>query len=96
MAGETRTIGRCPVSSDAARGARIAALLPLGLVLAWPEAAVAYVGPGAGITMLGALGAVILAILFALGGLIWWPIRAMRQRRKRATGVGATDHAQGD
>lgn len=46
------------------------------------EAGLAYVGPGAGITLLGALGAVLLAILLAIGGLLVWPIRAMRRRRR--------------
>lgn len=48
----------------------------------YPVSAMAYVGPGAGITALGALWAVILAILFALGGLLAWPIRAMLRRGK--------------
>ena len=48
--------------------------------------AAAYVGPGAGITAIGALWAVILAILFAVGGLLLWPVRAMwlRMRRNRS------------
>jgi hypothetical protein len=48
-----------------------------------PQAAAAYVGPGAGLTMLGALWAVIAAVLFAVAGLVIWPIRAMRRRRKQ-------------
>ena len=45
----------------------------------------AYIGPGAGVTMLGALWGVILAIIFAVGGLLIWPIRALLRRRKRRT-----------
>lgn len=41
----------------------------------------AYVGPGAGLTMLGALWGVILALVFIIGGLLIWPIRAYRRRR---------------
>jgi type VI protein secretion system component VasK len=49
-----------------------------------PEAASAYVGPGAGLTMLGALLGVIFAIVLAIGGLLMWPIRAMRAKRRAA------------
>jgi hypothetical protein len=98
MVQETQKVGRCPAKSGAAKGACVA-LLPLSMVLTWSEPALAYVGPGAGISMLGALGAVIVAILFALGGLIWWPIRMMRRRRKQAADPAATavgDQAHGD
>lgn len=52
--------------------------------MAIPEAAVAYVGPGAGLTMLGALLGVIFAIVLAIGGVLMWPIRAMRAKRRAA------------
>ena len=42
----------------------------------------AYVGPGAGISFLGALWAVIVAIFLAVGGFLAWPIRAMMRKRK--------------
>jgi hypothetical protein len=62
-----------------------------------PHAAAAYVGPGAGLTMLGALWAVIAAILFALAGLVIWPIRAMRRRRRElASAKAATASSDGD
>lgn len=44
--------------------------------------AYAYVGPGAGITMLGALWAVILAVILAIGGILLWPLRAMLRKFK--------------
>ena len=43
----------------------------------------AYVGPGVGITMLGALWAVFLAIVFAIAGILIWPVRAFLRRRKQ-------------
>lgn len=52
------------------------------LLLFLPNTIHAYVGPGAGITFLGALGAVITAIVLALGGFLVWPIRAFIRRRK--------------
>jgi uncharacterized membrane protein len=45
--------------------------------------------------MLGALWAVIAAILFALVGLVWWPVRAMLRRRKQAA-VTAVATSGGD
>lgn len=42
----------------------------------------AYFGPGAGITMLGALWGVLLAVLFAVGAVLFWPIRALLRRRR--------------
>ena len=48
--------------------------------------AMAYVGPGAGITILGALWSVILAIALAIGAVLFWPIRVLiRRRRNRAS-----------
>lgn len=55
-------------------------LLGLGLTLSTP--ALAYIGPGAGITMLGALWGVIVAVVLALGAVLFWPIRALMRRRK--------------
>jgi hypothetical protein len=46
--------------------------------------AMAYVGPGAGITMLGALWAVIAAVVLAIGGILIWPIRRLLSRSKPA------------
>lgn len=59
-------------------------LVALGIVLGVSAPAYAYIGPGAGITMLGALWAVILAVVLAIGGILFWPLRAMLRRRRRA------------
>lgn len=73
-------------------------LLPLagGLALLAASAAVtpalAYIGPGAGITMLGALWGVVVALALALGAVLFWPIRALLRRRGRAA---AADPAVG-
>lgn len=44
--------------------------------------AAAYVGPGAGISLLGALWGVIAAIAIALGFVLFWPVRRMLRRRR--------------
>ena len=45
-------------------------------------AAQAYVGPGAGLSLLGALWGVVAAIGAALLFVLLWPIRRMRRRKK--------------
>ena len=68
---------------------RAALVVAAAVASLWLGPADAYVGPGAGITMLGALFAVIMAILFAVGGLLYWPIRTMRRRWRQSAAVGA-------
>lgn len=65
------------------------------LVALWAEPAAAYIGPGAGITMLGALWGVIVAVFLAIGAVLFWPIRVLlRKRRKNApAGTVARDKA---
>jgi len=52
--------------------------------------ALAYMGPGAGLGMLGSLAAVIGAVLVALVAIVWMPIRILlKRRRKEGAGKGA-------
>lgn len=44
--------------------------------------AVAYVGPGAGLTAIGTMVAVILAILLALVGFVWYPLKRLLHKRR--------------
>jgi hypothetical protein len=53
-------------------------------VLALP--AMAYVGPGAGLGVLGTLLAVIIATLATVVGLVLWPVRALARRLKARRG----------
>lgn len=43
--------------------------------------AVAYVGPGAGLTAIGTVLALVAALLLAVVGFVWYPIRRLRRRR---------------
>lgn len=54
------------------------------------ESAFAYVGPGAGLSLIGALWGLIVAIVAALGFIILWPMR--RMRRQRAMAQRGTDN----
>lgn len=57
----------------------VAATLALG---AMP--AMAYVGPGAGLSLLGAFWGLLVAVLAALSFVILYPIRRLMRGRKRA------------
>jgi hypothetical protein len=63
------------------------AVVILGAVLASPRDADAYIGPGVGITAIGTLLAFVGAIIFAIVGFLWYPIKrllvAIRQRPNR-------------
>jgi hypothetical protein len=63
-----------------------AAFLVAGLCAALPVQA--YVGPGAGITLIGALIGLVSAILLALWAVLRWPIRKFLARRKAAQAGG--------
>jgi hypothetical protein len=54
----------------------VVALLPL--------AAEAYVGPGAGLSLLGALWALLVAVGTAVIFVVAWPIRRLLRRRTKA------------
>ena len=55
-----------------------------------PGLAAAYVGPGAGISMLGALWGLIVGVVMALGVILFWPIRIMI-RKAKAKKAGAAE-----
>lgn len=49
-----------------------------------PLAAHAYVGPGAGLSLLGALWALLVAVGAAIVFIVAWPLRRMRRRKREA------------
>lgn len=67
--------------------ARVFSAITFGCaLLAAPGAAFAYVGPGAGLTFIASLVAVVVAGVIMLAGLVVFPIRLMMKaaRRKKA------------
>ena len=68
--------------------------LMLILVLGQPAIAFAYVGPGAGLSIIGSLLAFIAAIVVGIFGFLWFPIRRFLRKRKQAAEQVAAD-AQG-
>lgn len=53
------------------------------LLCVLPSPAMAYVGPGAGLTALGALLAVVGTIFLAIVGFVWYPIKRLLRDHKR-------------
>ena len=56
-------------------------LLTLFLMLA-ATSAHAYIGPGAGLGVIGAILGTIMAVVLAIVGVIWYPIKRLLKRKK--------------
>lgn len=61
---------------------RIFSVMLLSAVMV-PGIAQAYVGPGAGVSAIGAALALIAAIFFAIVGFVWYPIKRLRRKLKK-------------
>lgn len=59
------------------------------LVLAVPQAASAYIGPGAGLSVGGAIVGVFIALLMAAAVILLWPLRLAMRRLRRARASAA-------
>jgi ATP/ADP translocase len=60
----------------------------------WPIAAYAYIGPGAGITAFGSLLALFAAILLAIIGFVFYPIKNfLKRRHKTSNAIDADEKA---
>ena len=68
-----KTLGRA-TAQTAAVAVALLALMPV-------TPALAYVGPGAGLTAIGTVLALVAALLLAIVGFVWYPIRRLRRRR---------------
>jgi len=71
--------------------AGIAAMLTVA-----PQLAHAYIGPGAGITAIGTVIALLGAVLLAIVGFIWYPVKRLKaklrdkkQAKKEGQGAGS-------
>ena len=56
-------------------------LVILAVLLLAPSLAHAYIGPGAGITAIGSFIALVGALLLAIVGFVWYPIKRLRRAR---------------
>lgn len=46
--------------------------------------ALAYIGPGAGISVLGSLLGIIVTIIVAIGAILMWPLRKLLKKKRAA------------
>jgi membrane protein implicated in regulation of membrane protease activity len=58
--------------------------------------ALAYVGPGAGLSLVGAFWGLLVALFAALAFVILWPIRRFLKQRRRASPQPQADAAEAD
>ena len=76
------------------RNVRTLAMLVAVMLWIAPSSAAAYVGPGSGVTVIGAALALIGGVVLAIAGFIWYPIkRLLRLRRREEPSQAAADTA---
>ncbi len=68
----------------------ICSLAVAALLLAAAQTAEAYIGPGAGISAIGTVIALIGAILLAIVGFVWYPIKRLRAKNKKTRDTNET------
>ncbi|MGI0014205.1 MAG: hypothetical protein ACREBU_12305 [Nitrososphaera sp.] len=69
-------------------------LYSLLLSLLTAEPALAYVGPGAGLTVIGSILAFLGLIFLAIFGFLWYPIKRLITKRKKSASVGTVPREQ--
>jgi len=63
-------------------------VLVLTAALLFSLPASAYIGPGAGISVLGSLLGILATIVVAIGAIVMWPLRkALKKRRQASAGT---------
>jgi len=55
----------------------------VAVLIGIPRDAAAYIGPGAGLSVIGTVVSVIGAIFLALVGFVWYPIKRLLMKMKR-------------
>ncbi len=71
-------------------GSRNSSIVAAIALLSFALPTQAYVGPGAGVTLIGALIGLLSAIFLALFAVLRWPIRRFLARRRAARDEAAT------
>ncbi|MEM8698822.1 MAG: hypothetical protein AAGF44_06595 [Pseudomonadota bacterium] len=55
----------------------------LAALILMPDLALAYVGPGAGLGAIGTVLALVAAVVLAIVGFLWYPIKRMLKGKKK-------------
>ena len=58
------------------------AAIVIAVLSLMPDPAAAYIGPGAGLTAIGTVLALVGAIILAIFGFVWYPIKRYLRKRK--------------
>ncbi|MEM7522787.1 MAG: hypothetical protein AAF360_03325 [Pseudomonadota bacterium] len=66
----------------------------LFVIVASAQPAFAYIGPGAGLSAIGTLLALFAAVLLAVVGFLWYPLKRL-MRRRPASGPSSPDNKSG-
>lgn len=77
-----------------AMGVKMPIVILVVLIALAPSLAHAYIGPGAGITAIGSLIALIGAVVLALVGFVWYPIKRLRRARAKPANAATSTDAQ--
>ncbi|MEM9386267.1 MAG: hypothetical protein AAGA68_14495 [Pseudomonadota bacterium] len=71
--------------------AKVLVSLAFGLAVLFTGSAEAYIGPGAGITAIGSLVALLGAVCLAIVGFVWYPLKRLRARMKGRAELAEAD-----
>jgi membrane protein implicated in regulation of membrane protease activity len=74
----------------------IRCILPALLLTLTAGQALAYIGPGAGISVVGSLLSIVATFFVAIGAVLFWPVRKYLKRRKARREAQEGAHNQGD
>ena len=66
------------------RGTLIAVCVTVAAFSMWAMPASAYVGPGVGLSAIGAFLALIMGVILAFFGFIWYPVKVLLRKRNAA------------
>lgn len=72
----------------------LAVIVLAGFTCLAPFPAMAYIGPGAGLTAIGSFLALVAGILLAIVGFVWYPIRRLRRRMRARRGAIAAEKSK--
>jgi len=64
------------------------------LVVLCPRPAMAYIGPGAGLSAVGAFLAVVAGLIVAMFGFLWYPLKRLSRKLKKSVSDDISEAAE--
>ena len=71
-------------------------MLLLVMVLLISSNVYAYIGPGAGIPIIGSLLGMVVTVVLVVSAVLFWPIRKLLKRRKSNSSDKSEHHSEAD